>query len=115
MRSDFSMGELDLGHVYIQVARRIKTDFKKKILNASRPSEHPPVRGENVKTFRWDHRLQIHCMPGTSTNTRCSSRAFFIRSILIRYCTKVHLPGVYVSISKDCMYSPNIEEYGSTG
>ena len=32
----------------------------KKTLNASRPSEHPPVRGENVKTFRWDHnRLQI--------------------------------------------------------
>ena len=30
----------------------------KKNLNASRPSEHPPVRGENVKTFRWDHRLQ---------------------------------------------------------
>ena len=24
-----------------------------------RPSEHPPVRGGNVKTFRWDHRLQI--------------------------------------------------------
>ena len=36
--------------------------FFKKNLNASRPSEHPPVRGENVKTFlrtRWDHRLQI--------------------------------------------------------
>ena len=31
----------------------------KKNLNASRPSEHPQVRGENVKTFRWDHRLQI--------------------------------------------------------
>ena len=30
-----------------------------KSLNASRPSEHPPVRGENGKTFRWDHRLQI--------------------------------------------------------
>ena len=30
-----------------------------KILNASRPSEHPPLRGENVKTFiRWDHRQQ---------------------------------------------------------
>ena len=29
--------------------------FEKK-LNASRPSEHPPVRGKNVKTFRWDHR-----------------------------------------------------------
>ena len=33
--------------------------FLKKNLNASKPSEHPPVRGENVKTFRWDHRLQI--------------------------------------------------------
>ena len=31
----------------------------KKNLNASRPSEHPPVRGENVKTFRRDHRLEI--------------------------------------------------------
>ena len=30
----------------------------KKNLNASRPSEHPPVRGENVKTFRCGHRLQ---------------------------------------------------------
>ena len=28
-------------------------------LNAPRPSEHPPVRGKSVKTFRWDHRLQI--------------------------------------------------------
>ena len=31
----------------------------KKNQDAPRPSEHPPVRGENVKTFRWDHRLQI--------------------------------------------------------
>ena len=32
----------------------------KKNMNASRPSEHSPVRGRrNVKTFRWDHRLQI--------------------------------------------------------
>ena len=31
-----------------------------KNLYASRPSEHPPVRGENVKTFRWEHRLQRH-------------------------------------------------------
>ena len=30
----------------------------KKILNSSRPSELPPVRGENVKTFRRDHSLQ---------------------------------------------------------
>ena len=31
----------------------------KKNLNAPRPSEHSPVRGENVETFRWDDRLQI--------------------------------------------------------
>ena len=30
----------------------------KKNLNTSRPSEHPPVRGKNLATFRWDHRLQ---------------------------------------------------------
>ena len=29
----------------------------KENLNASRPSEHPQVRGGDVKTFRWDHRL----------------------------------------------------------
>ena len=33
--------------------------IKKKQQNAPRPSEHPPVRGGKVKTFRWDHRLQI--------------------------------------------------------
>ena len=33
--------------------------YLKKNLNASRSSEHPPVRGKDVKTFRWDHRLQI--------------------------------------------------------
>ena len=33
-----------------------QTCFKEN-LNASGPSEHPPIRGENVKTFRWDHRL----------------------------------------------------------
>ena len=30
----------------------------KKNLNASRPSNHPSDKGRNVKTFRWDHRLQ---------------------------------------------------------
>ena len=30
-----------------------------KNLNACRPSEHPPVGGENVKTFRWDHGLVL--------------------------------------------------------
>ena len=36
--------------------------FLKKNQNAPRLSEHPPVRGGgggNVKTFRWDQRLQI--------------------------------------------------------
>ena len=29
-------------------------------MNASRPSEDPPVRGENVKTFsRWDNSMRI--------------------------------------------------------
>ena len=28
-------------------------------MNASRPSEHPPVRGVNVITFRLDHGLQV--------------------------------------------------------
>ena len=31
----------------------------KKNQNAPRSSEHPPVRGKKVKTFRLDHRLQI--------------------------------------------------------
>ena len=36
----------------------------KKNQNAPRPSEHPPVRGKkNVKTFRWDLRLQINTNP----------------------------------------------------
>ena len=30
----------------------------KKNQNVSRPSEHPSVKGRNVKTFRWNHRLQ---------------------------------------------------------
>ena len=42
----------------------------KKHLNASTPSEHPPVRGKNVKTFRWDHRLQIRNL---LLNSVCSS------------------------------------------
>ena len=42
----------------------------KKHLNASRPSEHPPVRGKNVKTFRWDHRPQLQNL---LLNSVCSS------------------------------------------
>ena len=51
---------------HLQVLIRIYSVEKN--LNASRPSEHPPVttvvvttvvvRGENVKTFGGDHRLQ---------------------------------------------------------
>ena len=43
---------------HISVTSVLKITIKYN-LNASRPSEHPPVRGKNVKTFRWDHRLQI--------------------------------------------------------
>ena len=35
----------------------------KKNLNASRPYEHPSVRGENAKTFRRDHRLKYCTQP----------------------------------------------------
>ena len=31
--------------------------FMNKNLNASRPSEHLPVRGKIIKTFRWNHSL----------------------------------------------------------
>ena len=44
-----------------QLNREIK--YLKKNLNAPRPPEHPPVREENVKMFRWDHRLQINTKP----------------------------------------------------
>ena len=37
-------------------------DCLRKNLNASRPSEYPPVRGGDDKTFRWDRRLQRHFM-----------------------------------------------------
>ena len=40
-------GQLNRGNGYL-----------KKNLNASRPSDHAPVRGGNIKTFRWDHGLQ---------------------------------------------------------
>ena len=50
----------------------------KENLNASRPSEHAAVRGENVKAFRWDHRLQRQNLFVTSVQTilvRCKSTA----------------------------------------
>ena len=33
-------------------------------MNASRSSEHPPVRGNKLKTFRWAHRLQTKPLYG---------------------------------------------------
>ena len=43
----------------------IGSDLFQKNLNASRPSEHPPVKGGGyVKTFRWDH---IGCKDKTSS------------------------------------------------
>ena len=35
------------------------TFFEKKCERICRPSKHPPVREKNIKTFRWDRRLQI--------------------------------------------------------
>ena len=43
----------------IRVRCCTKWSCLKKKLTAPRPSEHPPFREENVKTFRWNHWLQI--------------------------------------------------------
>ena len=59
----------------IQTRHYLNYYFKKN-LNASRPSEHPPVRGGNVKTFfRWDHsrlhiqkNLPLACSINNNTN-----------------------------------------------
>ena len=47
------------GCLYVECVCMCVHVYSKKNQNAPRPSEHPPVRGKNVKTFRWDHRLQI--------------------------------------------------------
>ena len=44
--------------VFFVSSQLVGCSCSKKNQNAPRPSEHPPVGGENVKTFRWDHRLQ---------------------------------------------------------
>ena len=52
----------DLFSPHILLTRTIsplRVSCLEKNQNAPRPYEHPPVRGGNVKTFRWDHRLQI--------------------------------------------------------
>ena len=46
-------------NVSVQYNGGFLTGILKKNLNAPRPSEHPPVREENVEMFRWDSRLQI--------------------------------------------------------
>ena len=52
----------------------------KKNLNAFKPFEHPPVRGENVKTIRWDHRLQ---------RQNLFMLSFFIFSVLVANPTEL--------------------------
>ena len=49
-------------HDRIYVEQKESIGCLKKNQDAPRPSEHPPVRGENVKTFGWDHRLQIQSL-----------------------------------------------------
>ena len=53
------MALLSIQLITMQGHQNITLLCLKKNLNASRPSEHPPIRGGNVKTFRWDHGLQI--------------------------------------------------------
>ena len=49
----------------------------KENLNAFRPSEHPPVRGKNVKTLRWNHRLQ---RPNLFMAIKRVPRCYFLHS-----------------------------------
>ena len=41
------------------LSKTLVNSVEKKIRTRLDLFEHPPVRGKNVKTFRWDHRLQI--------------------------------------------------------
>ena len=43
--------------------------FIKKNLKASRPSEHPPVKRKNAKTFRWDGSLLLLILAYTERTT----------------------------------------------
>ena len=80
-----------------------------KNLNASRPSEHPPVRGRNVKTFRWNHRLQRPnlfmafkrvIMPHTISN-------FYLKSL--KYTEAVHCKRVTLEA---CVRNETLTERG---
>ena len=62
----------------------------KKNLNASKPSEHPPVRGENVKTFRWDHTVgckyttsswHLNGFPNNGGNIDWVNSIFFMKNL----------------------------------
>ena len=46
-------------NVSVQYNGGLLPGILKKNQNAPRPSEHPQSGGKNVKTFRWDQRLQI--------------------------------------------------------
>ena len=48
---DFILVTLARDRIAAAVSNRI-TDCLKKNLKASRPSEHPSIKGQNVKTFR---------------------------------------------------------------
>ena len=54
----YNVGEKPTVILYIYINHGCSECCLKKNVNASRPSEHPSVSGENVKTFRSDHRLQ---------------------------------------------------------
>ena len=59
----------DLSFTYIYYV------FKEKSERAYYRTEHPPVRGGNVKTFiRWDHRLQIQNLSMAFKGECCTLR-----------------------------------------
>ena len=55
---DLLLFKENLNATTAEQSKKFFSCLKKRKLDASRPSGHPPIREENVKTFRWDHRLQ---------------------------------------------------------
>ena len=59
LHADIHYESTTQAHTSTLETKQVGSTLFKENQNAPRPSEHPPVRGGNVKTFRWDQRLQI--------------------------------------------------------
>ena len=73
--------------------------FLKKNQSTPRSSEHPPVRGEkNVKTFRWDQRLQIQNLFMASKRVVVVVVVFTLKAVPVS--TQYFLASVLVQLTR---------------